>query len=495
VLTEPAVEHYRRLPLVAAGAGLAAAVTAWRCWAGYFIDDAWISFRYAARLAAGAGLTFDDHEKVLGTSAPLWTLLVAAGDRLGLDAPDAARCLGGGAFVAVVVLSALLADRLLDGERRGLLAAGATTALLVLPGGFRNLALSGMESGLAAALGLAAVLALAGRRPVLAGALAGLAVVNKLDALVLVAVLLGVTWLVDRRLPWRLAVSAGVVVLPWVVFAAAYYGSPVPQSFRSKFGDNPDVSPDWAVRALADRHVLLLAVVGLAWAAWRWRSWPPVSRLVGGTLAGWFAAHLLAISLVDLGYAWPWYLTVLHPPMAVLGGAAVVDLVLLARDRPRRLVDLALLVAAVAFAIGLTEQAGDTFSGLVGDDLGGGSALIEEDLLAAGALIEAHSGDDDVVESCLGTIQYATLDQPQLDLCGLSTVDPPGPPTWYVQAFYEDGQRDAPPPDGFRAVADLTASCERGLDPLWARVFVREGTPADASAPHESGPVGSTCAD
>ena len=480
--------------VLGAGAGLLAAIAAWTCWAGYFIDDAWISFRYSARLAEGAGLTFDDHEKVLGTSAPLWTLLVAAGDVLGLDGPDAARWIGAAAYVAVVVVSALLADRLLEGERRGLLAGAGAAALLLLPSGFRNLALSGMESGLAAALGVAAVLALGARRPVLAGVLAGLAVVNKLDALLLLAALLAVATLVERRLPWRTAAAAAAMVVPWLLFATVYYGSPVPQSFRSKFDDSPDVSPDWAVRALADRHLLLLAVVGLAWVLWRWRSWPAVSRLVGGSLALWFVAHLFAISFVDLGYSWAWYLTVLMPPIAVLGAGAVVDLVLLARDHRRRLVDAVLLVAAVGFGLAVAEQAGDTLHGLVGDDLGGGSALIEQDLLDAGTLIEANAGHGDVVASCLGTIQYATLTLPQIDTCGLSTVDPPGEPTWYVQAFYDFGQKDDPPPDGFRAVADFTSSCDRGLDPLWLRVFVREGTVADGAAPHDSGPVGADCA-
>ena len=63
-----------------------------------------------------------------------------------------------------------------------------------------------------------------------------------------------------------------------------------------------------------------------------------------------------------------------------------------------------------------------------------------------------------------------------------------------MQAFYDFGQMDRPPDDGFRPVADFTTSCERGLDPLWLRVFVREGTAADASAPDESGPVGPDCA-
>jgi hypothetical protein len=303
-----------------------------------------------------------------------------------------------------------------------------------------------------------------------------------------------VAFVVERALPWRMAVAAGAVVLPWLLFATLYYGSPVPQPFRSKLEDTPHVSPDWAVRALADRHVLLLAVVGIAWVLWRWRSWPTVVRLVGGSLTLWFGLHLAAVSLVDLGYAWAWYLTVLLPPIAVLGAAAVVDLVLLARDHHRRLVDVVLLVAAIAFALAVTEQAGDTAASLAGRTTGGGSELIEQDLLDAGALIVANSGPDDVVASCLGTIQFATLHQPQIDTCHLSTVDEPGPPTWYVQAFYDFGQQDDPPPGEFRPVADFTSSCERDLDPLWLRVFVRVGTAADLAAPHDSGPVGPACA-
>lgn len=476
------------------GIAAVAGLTAWFCWTGYFIDDAWISFRYAARLATGSGLTFDDHERVLGTSAALWTLLVALVDRVGLTTTDAARLLGILAYVGAVVIAAVLAHDVLGGDRRGRLAGAVAATILVLPAGFRNLALSGMESGLAAALGLGAVLAYASRRPGLAGVLAGLAVVNKLDALVLLTALLGVAVIVERRVPWSTLATTALVVTPWALFATWYYGSPLPQSFQAKFDDSAGVSATWAIRALADRHVVLLAVVGVAWVVLRWTRWGPRSQLIGGVLALWFLGHLLAISVVDLGYSWAWYLTVLYPPIAVLGAAAVVDLMIALRDHSTALLTATLVVAALAFALAVTEQAGDTAAGLAGRDIGGGSALIEQDLLDAGALIERYSADDDVVESCLGTIQFATLSQPQIDFCGLSTVEAPGPATWYVQAFYEFGQVDPPPPEGFRPVEDFTSSCSRGMDPLWARVFVRQGTPADAVAPDESGPVAATCA-
>src|ERR1700686_5368763 len=47
------------------------------------IDDAYITFRYARNLAEGLGLVYNPGEWVLGTTAPLWALLLAGGYRLG----------------------------------------------------------------------------------------------------------------------------------------------------------------------------------------------------------------------------------------------------------------------------------------------------------------------------------------------------------------------------------------------------------------------------
>jgi hypothetical protein len=426
---------------------------------------------------------------VLGTSAPLWTLLLAAVDGLGLSTTEAARLLGAAAYTASVTLAAALAHRM-----AGTLAGVGAAALLVLPAGYRNLALSGMESGLAAALGLGAVLAVASRRPLLGGVLAGLAVVNKLDAAVLLGALLVVTFVVDRVQVRRVAGAAVLTTLPWFAFSWLWFGTLVPRSLTTKLSDSPDVSPTWALDALSERHLVALVVVAAVLPFVRWRTWTDRQRLVGGACALWMVGHLLAISVVDLGYAWPWYLTVLMPPAAVLGAAAVVEAMAAVAARSAGLRVAGLLLVAFAFAFAVTEQAGDTAAALVGRDTAGGSALIEEDLLAAADLINARGADTEVVESCLGTIQFGTLDHPQVDFCGLSTDREPGPTTWYVRAYYEPGKADPPPGDGFRAVADFTSSCARGLDPLWVRVYVREDAASAEAAPTPSGPVPDGCA-
>ena len=50
------------------------------------IDDAYISYRYAANLVEGRGLVYNPGEYVEGFTNLLWTLLVAGGLALGFEA-------------------------------------------------------------------------------------------------------------------------------------------------------------------------------------------------------------------------------------------------------------------------------------------------------------------------------------------------------------------------------------------------------------------------
>jgi len=47
------------------------------------VDDAYITFRYARNLANGVGFVYNAGERVLGTTTPAYTLLLAALSRLG----------------------------------------------------------------------------------------------------------------------------------------------------------------------------------------------------------------------------------------------------------------------------------------------------------------------------------------------------------------------------------------------------------------------------
>ena len=47
--------------------------------AGFPLDDAWIHLHFARNLAEGAGFAYNPGRPVAGSTAPLWTLLLAAG--------------------------------------------------------------------------------------------------------------------------------------------------------------------------------------------------------------------------------------------------------------------------------------------------------------------------------------------------------------------------------------------------------------------------------
>lgn len=50
---------------------------------GIVYDDAFITYRYAKNIAAGHGFVYNIGEKVLGTTTPLWTILLATGAVIG----------------------------------------------------------------------------------------------------------------------------------------------------------------------------------------------------------------------------------------------------------------------------------------------------------------------------------------------------------------------------------------------------------------------------
>ncbi|MCG8454954.1 MAG: hypothetical protein MI919_01635, partial [Holophagales bacterium] len=80
---------------------------------GFPLDDSWIHLTFARNLAAGHGLSYHPGEWVTGSTAPLWSAMLA----LGFLLPGAAfliwpKLLGAACFVAVVIATSRLAREL-----------------------------------------------------------------------------------------------------------------------------------------------------------------------------------------------------------------------------------------------------------------------------------------------------------------------------------------------------------------------------------------------
>ncbi|HLJ55773.1 MAG TPA: hypothetical protein VKT77_12110 [Chthonomonadaceae bacterium] len=192
-------------------------------------EDFYITLRYAENLAHGAGLVFNPGEHVLGTTTPLYTLLLAAAVRGRLDPVLFGKLLAAAADAG----SCMFAWRM--GRALGRPIAGLCAAV-VLAAAPLNLTVSvkGMESSLTACACIGAWSLWAEQRTTGAWICAGLAVLLRIDATLLTVILLAACVLRDRRPPWTGLAVFAVMTAPWLLYASLTFGSPVPTSLRAK---------------------------------------------------------------------------------------------------------------------------------------------------------------------------------------------------------------------------------------------------------------------
>jgi hypothetical protein len=208
---------------------MAAGVTI-RLWIGPFIvDDAYITFRYAQNIADGAGFAYNAGERVLGTTTPLFTLVLAAFGAVGADIPATAFVLGVAAdALSLVVLYQMAAQVSL--ARAGLIAC----ALLVVTPRYLTYAVSGMETPLYVAAILASLFLYTTQRTMAAAFVCGLTVLLRPDGLILTGVLAAHSLAIRRRVPVRELALFAITLLPWLAFATWYFGNPLPTSILAK---------------------------------------------------------------------------------------------------------------------------------------------------------------------------------------------------------------------------------------------------------------------
>jgi hypothetical protein len=199
------------------------------------IDDAFITFRYSRHLAEGQGFVYNLGEAVLGTTTPLYALLMAVlGALFGDHYPTYALIVNALADAAGVVFLAAIAHQV-TGHAGLAYWLGALWAVAVFSVTF---AVGGMETSLHNLWMLAAWWAYLNDRPRLLGALCALGVLTRPDALLwalpLLAHQLYRKWQTRRALPWPTWGVGLLTVAPWMLFALATFGSPIPQTVSTK---------------------------------------------------------------------------------------------------------------------------------------------------------------------------------------------------------------------------------------------------------------------
>lgn len=201
------------------------------------VDDAYVTYRYARNMAHGHGFVFNpDGPPVLGTSTPLYTLILAGGAVFGLDIPRLSQWLG---MVGVAGTSVILLGL---GIRGGFPAAGLIAALGWSFSPFASTGMAGMETPLYVATSLAALLTASCRQHASALALAAIATLFRLDGLAVLAAIGFHDLLRGREIAGRLWGVPAILVGGWSLYALLRFGSPLPASGLAKMSHGAAIS-------------------------------------------------------------------------------------------------------------------------------------------------------------------------------------------------------------------------------------------------------------
>ena len=442
-------------------------------WTPYGIDDPWITYRYAENLASGAGFVYNAGERVLGTSTPLYTLILAGADLLGLSVPHASWVIGGLSAGAALLLVFLLVRRL---HTEG--AAVLAVALLASATLFHRGATWGMETPLYTALILGVFVAYASGRDLLAAFLAGLCLVARLDGAAVGAALFAVHVVSRRELPLRPGLVFLATVAPWFLFSLLYFGSLSPNSMSAKQLHTGNRllfwMPGWLIK---EPRAWLAGIGALVLVA------TPRARVTAALPLAWAALYVVAYTFARI-HPYDWYYIPLLPVLAAFAAVGVLSVAEWAGRRWRAPSSVRWL-AALLIATLLLPDALRTARRLRGDEgelglerLRYEAALWMRDSLPAGVPI-ASGGigiigyyNDRVIRDAMGLVspEVARLTEPVENprympyARFIGAVIEDYEPEYFFDGLWLEPGEDAPPPmqGKYERVREW-----RGEDPRW----------------------------
>jgi hypothetical protein len=268
---------------------------------GFPLDDSWIHLTYARNLALRGEWAFLPGVPSGGSTAPLWSALLALGFKLGLAPYVWPYLLGGLTLFALACLAELTARRLLDTYRPRFPLVGLFFAL---EWHFVWASASGMETLLYCLLATFILTSLSSPspRPLTLGLLTALTIWVRPDALTLLGPTILILALGKNRLSdlTRFMVGFGFLFGLYVLFNLKLSGHPFPNTFYAKQAEYAA----WQAKPLLEKlgltllqiftgpaFVLIPGVVIWLVKSIRQRDWPTLAAMT------WFAGYVTIYAL------------------------------------------------------------------------------------------------------------------------------------------------------------------------------------------------------
>lgn len=238
----------RKLGLVFAGTVLSRLL--FHYLTGFTADDAFITYRYAENIAAGLGFVYNDGQRVLGSTTPLFTLILSLFSVCRIAAPVASLMIS----VLCSGLTGLLLYRFALSLRFTRWTLLPVVCYALWP---RSLVTdtSGMETAFFTLLVTAAFYFQHKQLDIYAVGMATLATVTRPEgALVLGLLVIYNCFRSPRQIAKYLAIPV-IILGPWLIFAQFYFGSVIPNSALGKLA----LYSRWGTMPLWDTIVYLMA--------------------------------------------------------------------------------------------------------------------------------------------------------------------------------------------------------------------------------------------
>ncbi len=196
------------------------------------LEDAFITFRYAENLASGNGFVYNTGEKVLGTTTPLWTFILASTKALGFNIFWTSMILN----IVFDSLTCCLISSMLSGYRPSLALLWAL--LFACAPDIIPISMSGMETSLLlftmSLIGWGAI-----RKSWFFALGIMLAFMTRPDSIVWIAAVVVCGFSIDARWFFSRGLIGILLVLPWIGLSQVYFGTVFPQSFAAKMASYP----------------------------------------------------------------------------------------------------------------------------------------------------------------------------------------------------------------------------------------------------------------
>jgi hypothetical protein len=312
-------------------------------------DDPFISYRYAENLTRGLGFVYNPGERILSTTTPLFTIILAL---VGLLSSEFHLIATGIGIISLAIGGLFIFDlaRTYDAPIVG------WTGLLLYPTFPLVVSTLGSETPIYLAFCLGAFAFYARKNLLAAGILGVLATLTRPDGILIFGIL-GVDYLIRWRkpIPWKPILISSAILVAWIGFAWLYFGSPIPVTLAVKQQQGSMAISELFARGLVtilksytswpNYLEFILAVLGILFAVWKKRLW--VIILI------WPVLYFISYSILGVTRYF-WYYAPLIPGFIVavgLGLTAISESIKIVIARKKSLSSLSLLIPGILLVI------------------------------------------------------------------------------------------------------------------------------------------------